>query len=244
MVIKKSIKQEYFNFYLKEGMSFHHQAALYKDFGHLFIMKTVKTYLSSLCLENAICLDIGCAEGYYTSWMVKKSEFAIGIDISLPKLKRTAKNPKTSFILADWDYLPFRNSIFNICLFIEGPEHCLNPYQTLKEINRVMASNAFLIISAPIADVDRFYENALKRDGHFREFTPASFKSLLEKTGFKIVKTNLQLSTNRLRRIIELISRKDIFFFIHHVIKRKLAFFVYKSMKPNVIITVAKKVDK
>lgn len=38
--------------------------------------------------SNRTALDVGCAEGWYTAWMAESAVFAVGIDLSLPKLRR------------------------------------------------------------------------------------------------------------------------------------------------------------
>lgn len=153
-------------------------------------MAWVKKFAGEVLNDKNFCLDVGCAEGWYTKWMSGKANFTIGIDISLSKLRRAVRksnNSKTSYIQANWDNLPFKDSGIDVVLFSEGPEHSSNPATTLHEIARAMKRHGYLVISGPIGSGEKMHHDLLFNHGHLREFTPASFRKLV-KNKFDIVK--------------------------------------------------------
>lgn len=183
-LIKRNELRTSLNYYYKEGQKEHHQRRMYRSKGHQRRMKAVKAFLSKILNENALCLEVGCAEGWYTHWMSDKVSFVVGIDISIPKLKRAVKesnNPKNTYIQASWDSMPFKDSAFDIVLFSEGPEHSSNPKITLREIARVTGDHGHLTISASMASyVKNHNKCGLLNHGHLREFTPSSLRKLVE----------------------------------------------------------------
>jgi ubiquinone/menaquinone biosynthesis C-methylase UbiE len=97
-------------------------------------------------------LDIGCAEGYTTSFISKVSDFVVGVELNMESLK-VAKNKvkKGIFINASIDYLPFRADCFDTVCVLEVLEHLPAELQHngLKEADRVLHSNGSIMISVP-----------------------------------------------------------------------------------------------
>lgn len=199
-MIKRNEHRKSLNYYYKEGQKEHHQRRMYRSKGHQRRMKAVKTFLSKILNESVLCLEVGCAEGWYTNWMSDKVSFVVGIDISIPKLKRAVKesnNPKTTYIQASWDFMPFKDSAFDIALFSEGPEHSLNPKITVREISRVTGDHGHLTISASMASYVKCYNKCSSLNhGHLREFTPYSLRKLVE-TRFDIINEFYSLAPKR-----------------------------------------------
>lgn len=196
------ILKKMFRYYRKEGELTHQQRMMYRDTGHQLLMQVHKKFLSNVLSDQTPALDVGCAEGWYSIWMANYAKFVLGVDISVKKLKRAlneSKNLKTDFILADWDHLPFKDKVFGVALFSEGPEHSLNPRDTLLEIRRILKNGGFLSISAPVEPESlycKFIKSKFKRKenkfsepfkGHLRIFTPTSLKELLLRNQFEIV---------------------------------------------------------
>jgi ubiquinone/menaquinone biosynthesis C-methylase UbiE len=132
--------------------------------------------------------------------MAESAVFAAGIDLSLPKLRRaTAESNRenTSYVLADWDHLPFRNGCLGAALFLQGPEHALAPSTTLAEITRVITDSGYLVISAEV-EPQGFYTNHIQAylrgrtdppskpfNGHLRIITPSTLKQMIP-AGYEI----------------------------------------------------------
>ncbi|MEM3680052.1 MAG: methyltransferase domain-containing protein [Metallosphaera sp.] len=99
---------------------------------------------------EGIMLDIGCAEGWFSFWTPNSVKYYIGIDISIPKIKRAKQEvriPKAEFIVASFDSFPFRRKIFDTIVWSEGPEHATGPEHIFREIEFLLKDNGVLIVS-------------------------------------------------------------------------------------------------
>lgn len=97
-------------------------------------------------------IDIGCAEGFTTSYIKDKDKFVVGIELNFDNL-RTAKQKVKGvfFINGSIDFLPFLDDYFDAATILEVMEHLPTTLQTrgLEEANRVLKSQGTLIISVP-----------------------------------------------------------------------------------------------
>ena len=100
------------------------------------------------------------------------------------------------------------SNIFNFILFADTIEHAINPKKTLQEVDRVLRSSGFIIVSAPIESmtfyskfihpillkIERKIKKPTFRKRSFNAFLHAfdltSFKRLVIASGFKIVSSN------------------------------------------------------
>jgi 2-polyprenyl-3-methyl-5-hydroxy-6-metoxy-1,4-benzoquinol methylase len=78
----------------------------------------------------------------------------VGVDISKRKISYArTKSPKfirnVHYVIADVEYLPFRDKSFNIVTLIEVLEHIPKPHFCLKEIARILKDK--LIVTTPSA---------------------------------------------------------------------------------------------
>jgi ubiquinone/menaquinone biosynthesis C-methylase UbiE len=97
-------------------------------------------------------LDIGCAEGYATSYFSGINVRVCGIEIEMENLKLAKKKVKNAdFINASIEYLPFRNKCFEAICILEVLEHLPSEIQQkgLSEANYVLSNHGLLIISVP-----------------------------------------------------------------------------------------------
>lgn len=179
----KDIRRIY-DYYRKEGEAGHHQRMMYSDERHRKRMRLVRRLLSNVLSDKDVCLDVGCAEGWYTSWISERSFLVIGVDLSLSKLKRAldeSSTDRTCYVMASWDNIPLRSSTFDVVLFTEGLEHAIDPIVTLKEITRVTKENGFLLVSASLNEGTREKDVLTKPfRGHLREFSQSSLRELIK----------------------------------------------------------------
>ncbi len=208
--VMDNMSKRLFKYYQKEGKITHHQKKAYRTAAGRLLMQVHKRFLGGVLTNQAFALDVGCAEGWHTAWMAKYANFVLGIDISMEKLRRAvneSKNAKTEYVLADWDHLPLKDKIFDVVLFSEGPEHSLDPRETIIEIRRVLKKAGFLSVSAPV-EPESFYYSFIKSrfigkenpfsepfKGHLRSFTPLSLKKLVLSIGFKPKKAIFDMPT-------------------------------------------------
>jgi ubiquinone/menaquinone biosynthesis C-methylase UbiE len=97
-------------------------------------------------------LDIGCAEGYTTSFISEVCDLVVGIELNIESLKvAKTKVKKGMFISASIEHLPFRANSFDTVCILEVLEHLPLEVQRkgLKEADRVLRDNRGLVISVP-----------------------------------------------------------------------------------------------
>ena len=188
-------EREVYEYYQKEGKTKHQFATDFKTSFHKKRYSILKDTIRSI--SKGITLDIGCAEGWSTAWASEYAELAIGIDISIPKVKRAvieSKTTNTEFIVGSFDYLPFKNDVFDLVIWSEGPEHALDPESVFNQIFNLLKNKGRLFISTMGLEPPSYYcifrkligkwENDLKELhswGHSTLFTKDSLQKILEK---------------------------------------------------------------
>jgi ubiquinone/menaquinone biosynthesis C-methylase UbiE len=128
-------------------------------------------------------LDIGCGWGRE----LVRLKNAVGVDVCLPFL-RTARNyVKNDVILADANYLPFKENTFDFVVMSEVIEHLANPMKVLSEIKRVLKCKGKSLIQTPNKILTFGKIISAEKCGHIHEFTFLELKNLLESLGFKVL---------------------------------------------------------
>lgn len=95
-------------------------------------------------------LDVGCAEGYQISYVVKQSERIVGLDISTGRLRKAKRRMRdVCFVRASSERLPFRPQVFNKVLCLELLEHLKEPHKTILEIEFALRIGGTIIVSVP-----------------------------------------------------------------------------------------------
>jgi len=187
-----------FKYYENEGNQDHCQRVMYADGAHINLRGIITGLLSQSVRQDSICLDAGCAEGWYCKLLSLKADFVVGVDISIPKLRRAIaeqNSTNVSYVMGSWDCLPFRDEFFSIVTFIEGPEHCLKPERTLDELHRVAKKQGLIFVSAPIEKPSTEKDPLIEPfEGHLSFFSPSSLMKLVEK-GFHITQTRFPSSS-------------------------------------------------
>jgi ubiquinone/menaquinone biosynthesis C-methylase UbiE len=132
----------------------------------------IKTALQHVNMhENSIVLDVGCGTGQLFKFIKNKTKLLIGLDISrqtLKKAKNHTKRSKITLILADADYMPFPNAIFDQIFAITLIQNSSSPLLTLREIMRVGKKNSNTIVT-----------------GLKKKFSKKTLLRLLRKSGFQ-----------------------------------------------------------
>lgn len=156
-------------------------------------------------------LDLGCSEGYATSFISEISPLVIGVEINLDTL-RIARNKikKALFINASAEHLPFREDCFDAICILEVLEHLPDKLQkdSLSEANRVLRSNGVLLISSPYKE-----QIAYTRCVHCERLTPlwGHLHSLDENKITSLLPANFQLIEKKHLPNLGLISCSNLF---------------------------------
>jgi len=121
-------------------------------------------------------LDFGCGRKPFEN-LFFVTEY-IGVDIE--QTGHDHKNSRVD-IYYDGKHIPFTNETFDAVFCSEVLEHIFNPDEILTELNRVMKTNAKILITVP------FCWNEHETPFDFARYSSFGIKHLLEKNGFKII---------------------------------------------------------
>lgn len=135
-------------------------------------------------------LDIGCGSSLYTQYIDKGSSYVVAADVQLSTLlsNKYKKYMHTSWVCADIQDLPFKDSCFDTVVCTEVLEHLDDDLKAIQEIERVLKRNGNLILSVPVPPAPINEENHSEY-GHKREgYTYNQIKGLLERFNLKIVR--------------------------------------------------------
>ncbi|KAF5426317.1 Ubiquinone/menaquinone biosynthesis C-methylase UbiE [Candidatus Methanomarinus sp.] len=114
--------------------------------------------LLKICAEykNMRVLDIGCHDFFFEKEIINYQKMLVGCDLDWESGLYCANDNIKKYM---WDNvyviasmgecLPLKDDSFDLILCFETLEHADDEYKMLKEIDRVSAKNATLIISAP-----------------------------------------------------------------------------------------------
>lgn len=104
--------------------------------------------------EANLALDIGCGSGILTLELLKKGKRTISLDATLRSLKVTGEVARRNrysaeTILADAQYLPFRESCFDLSIALSVIEHLPDDMMGFREAVRVTKPKGKAIFSFP-----------------------------------------------------------------------------------------------
>ena len=141
-------------------------------------------------------LDIGCGNGTLTRKLDSYLQLT-GMDISEAAI-RQAKNNRFDYLkysVGDAIFLPYKSNSFDCVILIEVLEHIFDTIAVLSEINRILKTNGKLFITTTdfnflkklIISLFLFDRYFYPTNPHIRIFTKKTLKSLLCKTGFRVI---------------------------------------------------------
>ena len=146
--------------------------------------------IAGVGLKNSI-LDVGCGKGILLHKM-KESGFenVVGID---PFIDETINYPNGLKILRkNFDELEGK---FDFIMFNHSFEHMENPLDVIKQSNKLLEKNKYLLLRIPVADsyaFKHYKENWCSLDAprHLFLHTKKSIEILAKNSGFEIKKIN------------------------------------------------------
>lgn len=157
---------------------------------------------------KGIVLDIGCADGYFSSIILgaTRAKRLVGIDVLRASVayakKRYSTSRAMSFKVADAHSLPFRNNAFSAVFSIESLEHILQPERALAEMYRVLKKNGYILILIPSENklfkaiwfVWTQFKGKVWKHSHVHVFQPSELPALIKRAGFRKIHTHYFLA--------------------------------------------------
>ena len=150
---------------------------------------------------GARVLDVGCAEGRFTSELVHAGRVAVGIDVAEEPLRRAReRDPRIDVrrVAAQGPW-PLEDVSFDVVWAGEVIEHVADTSGWLSEVRRVLRSGGTLVLSTPAHEClarlalglrGRAFEAHFDpRSDHLRFYTRRTLVALLQDFGFEEVRT-------------------------------------------------------
>ncbi|NWF93443.1 MAG: methyltransferase domain-containing protein [Syntrophaceae bacterium] len=116
----------------------------------------VKKYESELILDllkpapQETILDAGCGTGLFTLDLLSRGSHLVGLDISLPMLRRAAEKTKGypfQPVLADMVNLPFQDSTFDKVVSVTALEFVGDAKAAVSELFRVTRKGGWIVVA-------------------------------------------------------------------------------------------------
>lgn len=121
---------------------------------------------------NGRLLDIGCGTKPYADLCCNVNQY-IGMEIEGSESKAD--------VYYDGKRIPFGDKSFDSVLSTEGFEHVFNPYEFMKEVNRILKINGKLIITVP------FVWDEHEQPYDYARYSSFGLKYILNAYGFEII---------------------------------------------------------
>jgi dolichol-phosphate mannosyltransferase len=139
-------------------------------------------------------LDVGCG----SSKILEALPQAVGLDLNLPVLRFRRKSNRL-LVNGDIRALPCKNEYFNAVICSEVVEHLPYEASLFRELGRVLAKDAILIIGTPNYDrwqwrwLEWWYNRLLPAahgQSHVEHYTETSLRKRLTEAGFEVLEAD------------------------------------------------------
>jgi methionine biosynthesis protein MetW len=152
--------------------------------------------------RNGRVLELGCSTGYFTEHLAKKCETVVAVDVDSPSIKacRDRGIPALQFDLSSGNIDSFLadQAPFDAVVAMDVLEHLARPQDLLARLHRLMHRCGILIVTGPnVANWHTRWElmrgrwnytdGGIMDETHLRWFTRATWRKLLEESGFVII---------------------------------------------------------
>ncbi len=101
-----------------------------------------------LVMSAGLTLDLGCSEYGGLEKALAKNGKVIGVDLK-KNIDRKLLNENFFYVVADAQYLPFKNNSFPQIVCLDMIEHVKDDKKSAEEIERVSKKNANIVLSTP-----------------------------------------------------------------------------------------------
>jgi methionine biosynthesis protein MetW len=152
-----------------------------------------------LISDGSICLDVGCASGYFARELKVKNCKVYGVEVD-PKLAEEAREHCVDVLNADMERvtnLPFEVKKFDVVILSDSLEHMMRPDLVLRKLREIIKPHGSVIASIPnVARIEvrlrllaghfDYQESGILSKSHLRFFTLKTIRRLFESAGYAI----------------------------------------------------------
>ena len=137
--------------------------------------------------EKSLLLDIGCGAGAFSARLSEHFR-VVGLDISKEAIRIASGKGGSKFIIADMEYLPFKNNSFDL-VFIGGAlHHCPNLIASIaKELGGILKKQGKVYIFEPHALAPGNFYNfhfSTEPTKNEKALLPWKIKKIFQNNGF------------------------------------------------------------
>jgi len=202
----------------------------------------IEEAIEKYCKDKNV-LDLGCGTGVYTTIIKKYADNVLGLDISkrwLNYLKLKDKKDNSNIIRANAHNIPLKNKSFDVILTI-GLFEYINREIVIKEMNRILKSGGFCIVSVPNKysagrSVGKLICKVFRRESYTNEPSKKEMLKLFENNGFELIEYRMDDGLIWLPDFLDRSFGKR----IYHLIESFLKIFGRNPFS-NVMLFIAKK---
>ena len=160
--------------------SLYDRLLLDKDFAQQFIEDN-----APMMKTDGLALDAGCGIGTWPAAFSTSGKTIVAVDIAPNDYWHRVTH--ASFLVADVTTMPFRDSIFHLCLCLTVLEETRDDKLVLQEIRRVLVSKGRFLLKVPNkGNLKTRATGKMLYAKHLREYEKNEITLLLEHSGFTI----------------------------------------------------------
>lgn len=157
-----------------------------------------------------LILDIGCAEGFITSFLAGGKTYVVGVDLNESIKIAKGEVKKADFVYASITHLPFKDECFDAVTLLEVMEHLPDDILAagIKEVDRILTQKGTLLVSVPNNE-QIIYTRCI----HCGKLTPlwGHLRSMDEKNVTSLLPKNYTLTSGYTLPNVELLTLSTMF---------------------------------
>lgn len=179
---------------------------------HLITFKARLEESEKILAQKGRLLDVGCALGHLGEAAKRRGWDVYVTDVSEYAVLESREQFHLNAFISGPDKLPVLTGKFNLVTLYNVVEHLSHPLDLLKEISRTLANDGLLHVTTPnscswSARIMGKHWFHLKPSENFLYFTPETLHSVLERSGFEVVKIKPVSNSMRVSDILLRLER-------------------------------------